>query len=79
MLSKTITPGRSGIRSIIILVPDHVLYANSQTVSLYKAINTGTPVLTIELDSEIHALAAHGTSTVVAATTLGLVALNVPH
>jgi WD40 repeat protein len=79
MLSKTITPGRSGIRSIIILVPDHVLYANGQTVSLYKATNTATPILTIELDSEIHALAAHGTSTVVAATTLGLVALRVPH
>ena len=80
-LSRTTTPGRSGIRAMITLVPDHVLYANSRTISLYayKATNTATPILTVELDSEIHALAAGGTSTVVTATGLGLVALNVPH
>ena len=48
-------------------------------MSLYEATNAATPVLTIELDSEIQALAAYGTSTVVAATRLGLVALEVPH
>jgi WD40 repeat protein len=80
-LSRTITPGRSGIRAMITLVSDHVLYANSRTISLYayRAANTATPILTVELESEIHALVAHGTSTVVAATGLGLVALKVPH
>ncbi len=78
-LSRTLTPGRSGVNAIIVLAPDHVLCANSGTISLYEATNTVTPIMTIELDSEIHALAAHGTSTVIAATGLGLVALEVAH
>ena len=68
---------RSGVTAILVLAPDHVLYANGETLSLYEATNAA-PVLTIELDSEIQALATHGISTVVAATRLGLVALDIP-
>ncbi len=77
--STTTIPGRTGVSAIVILAPDHVLYANGRTISLYKATNIADPVLGIELDSEIHALTAHGTSTVVAATRLGLVTLEISH
>ena len=78
-LSRTIIPGRSGIGAIITLAPDYVVYASGGTILMYEATNTATPILTIELDSEIRALAALGISTVVAATRLGLVSLEVPH
>ena len=79
LLSTIITPGRSGVSAISALAPDHLLYANGRTISLYKATNATNPILVIELHSEIQALTAHGTTTVVAATRLGLIALRVPH
>jgi hypothetical protein len=48
-------------------------------MSLYEVTGAAAPLLAIELGSEIVALATHGNSTVVAATRLGLVALEVPH
>jgi WD40 repeat protein len=79
MSSRTITQGPSGVSAIATLVPDQVLYATGRTIALYKPANAAAPVLTIELDSEIQALAAHGSLTVVGATKLGLITLEVPH
>jgi WD40 repeat protein len=79
VLSRTIVPGQSAVAAISALAPDHVLYASGRTMFLYKGSAATVPLLTIELDSEILALATQGTSTVVAATQLGLVALEVPH
>ncbi len=78
-LSSTTTRGGTGVSAIVTLTSDHVLYANGRTMSLYEATNIARPIQTIELDSEIHALVAHGTSTVVAATRLGIVTLEIPH
>ena len=78
VLSRTIVPGQSGVAAIGALPPDHVLCANGSTMFLYE-VTGAAPLLAIELDSEILALSTHGTSTVVAATRLGLVALEVPH
>jgi hypothetical protein len=77
-LSRTSTPGSAGVGAIIALAPNHVLYGNGETLSLYEATNTAAPSLTIELGSPVQALAAYGTSTAVAATGLGLVALEIP-
>jgi WD40 repeat protein len=74
---RTGIPGGSGITAITLLAPDHLIYASGRTLSLYVADLRAAPVLTIELDADVHALAAHGTSVVVA-TRLGLVALNIP-
>jgi WD40 repeat protein len=63
MLSRTIVPGQSGIAAISALAPDHVLYANGSTVFLYEVTGAAAPLLAIELDSKILALATHGTST----------------
>ena len=79
VLSTTSPPGQSEVAAIGTLAPDHVLYANGSTISLYAATSAASPILTIELGSEIQAIATHGTSTVVAATILGLVALEIPH
>jgi WD40 repeat protein len=79
VLSTTIPPGQSEVAAIGTLAPNHVLYTNGSTISLYEAATAISPILAIELDSEIQAIATHGTSTVVAATTLGLVALEIPH
>ena len=62
-----------------ILTSDCVLYANGSEISLCRATDLATPTLTIGLDSEIHALAAYGMSTVVAATALGLIALEIAY
>jgi hypothetical protein len=78
-LSRITTHGGAGISAIVTLTSGHVLYANSRTISLYEAANIAAPIQTIELDSEIHALVARGTSTVVAATRLGIVTLEIPH
>ena len=53
------------------------MYANGRTLSVYPATIRAAPVLTIELDADVYALAALGAS-VVAATNLGLVAFNIP-
>ena len=79
VLSRTIVPGQSAVAAISALAPEHVLYANGRTMSLYKVTGAAAPLLTIELGSEILALGTHGSATVVAATRLGLVALEVPH
>jgi WD40 repeat protein len=79
LLSRIITPGRTGVSAIVTLAPDRILYANGGMVSIYKGTNNAAPAPTIDLDSEIHALIAHGASTVVAATRLGLVALRIPY
>jgi len=79
VLSRTIVPGQSEVAAIGALAPDHVLYANDRTMSLYNGTGAAAPLLTIEVDSEILALSTHGNATVVAATRLGLVALEVPH
>jgi WD40 repeat protein len=78
-LSRITTHGSTGVSAIVTLASDHVLYANGRTISLYEPANIADPIQTIELDSEIHALVAHGTSAVVAATRLGIVALEIPH
>jgi WD40 repeat protein len=78
LLSMTTVPGGAGVSAITILALDHVLYANGNTLAQYGQASAAVPVLTIELDSEIRALATYGTSTVVAATELGLVALDIP-
>ena len=77
VLSTTIPPGQGEVAAIGTLAPNHVLYANGRTISLYEATGATSPILTIELDSEIQAITTHGTSTVVAATELGLVALEI--
>ena len=79
VLARTIVPGQSGVAAIGAVAPDHVLYANGSTMFLFEATNADAPILTIDLDSQIQALATHGTSTAVAATRLGLVVLEVPH
>jgi WD40 repeat protein len=79
VLSTITTPGHSGVSAVVVLAPDQILYANGGMMFLYKAANVDDPVLTIDLNSDIHALAAQGPSTVVAATRLGLVALEFPH
>ena len=79
VLSRTIVPGQSAVAAISALAPDHVLCANGNTMFLYEVTNAAAPLLAIELDSEILALSTRGTSTVVAATRLGLVAIEVPH
>jgi hypothetical protein len=76
-LSRIAIRGESGVSAIALLAPDQVLYADGGTLSLYAATRDAAPVLTIELDSEVHALAAYRTS-VMAATSLGLVALDIP-
>jgi hypothetical protein len=78
-LSKTDIPGSSGVSAIAALADDHVLYATDRTIYLFSADDPGTYKAAIELDSEILALAAHGSSTVVAATRLGLLTLDIPH
>ncbi len=78
-LSRITTHGGTGISAMVTLTAEHVLYANSRTISLYEAANIAEPIQTIELDSEIHALVAHGPTTVVAATRLGIVTLEIPH
>ena len=71
-------PGGSGVTAIALLAPDQLMYANGRTLSLYSATPpSAAPVLTIQLDVDVYALATHGTS-VVAATRRGLVALNIP-
>jgi hypothetical protein len=77
-LSRTVVPGNSGIGAIAILAPDNVLYANGATMSLYDDVGAAAPRLTIELDAEIQAFATYGTSTVIAATRLGLIAFEIP-
>lgn len=77
-LSRTNVPGHFGITALLILAPDRVAYANGFMLSLYAVVNPTAPLLTIEFDSEIQALAAHGPSTIVAATRLGLVVLEIP-
>jgi WD40 repeat protein len=76
-LSTIHIPGGSTVIAIAILAPDRIIFANGGTLSLYAATRDATPMLTIELDSEVQALAAYRTS-VVAATRLGLVALDIP-
>jgi hypothetical protein len=75
-LSRIAIPGGSGLSAVTVLAPDRVLYANRGMLSLYAATGAAAPVLTIELDSEVLALATYRTS-VVAATRLGLVALDI--
>jgi hypothetical protein len=77
-LSRTIVAGNSGISAVAILAPDNVLYANGTTMSLYDDVGAPAPRLMIELDAEIQAFATYGTSTVIAATRLGLIAFEIP-
>jgi hypothetical protein len=79
MLSTTLVPGGSAVSAITTLGHNHVLHASGAALSLYQAANAASPILTIELDSEIQALTAHGTTTAVAATRLGVVVLEIPH
>ena len=76
-LSRIAIPGGSGISAIALLAPDRVLYANRGRLCLYAATRDAAPVLTIELESEVLALAGYRTS-IVAATRFGLVALDIP-
>ena len=76
-LFRIAIPGGSGIIAIALLVPDRVVYANGGTLCLYEATRDAASVLTIELESEVLALAGYRTS-IVAATRLGLVALEIP-
>ena len=68
VVSRTIVPGQSAVAAIGALPPDHVLYASGSTMFLYEVTSAAVSLLAIEIGSEIHALATHGTSTVVAAT-----------
>ena len=77
-LSTTTIEGDFGNSAIAILAPDSVLYANGSTMLLYDAVDTAAPRLTIELDTEIQAFATYDTSTVIAATRLGLIAFEIP-
>ena len=61
------------------LGPDYILYASGRSIYICAVANISAPIFAIELGSEIHALTAHGASTVVAATSLGLVTLKVPN
>jgi WD40 repeat protein len=78
LVSSTVIRGGSGVNATAFLAPDRVVYANGGTLSVYAAANDACPTLTIELDSKISALATQGTSMVIAATELGLVAIEIP-
>ena len=76
-LSRIAIHGQAEGSAIALRAQDQVLYANGGTLSLYAETPDEAPVLRIELDSEVLAVATHRTS-VVAATRLGLVALDIP-
>ena len=75
---QTDVPGRGGVRAITILASNHVLCANGSTMSMQEINNAASPIFTIDLGSEILAVAVHGAATVVIATKLGLAVLDIP-
>jgi WD40 repeat protein len=76
-LSMIPIPGGSTVIAIALLAPDQIVYANGGTLLLFATMRDAFPVLKIELDSEVRALATYRTS-LVAATRLGIVALDIP-
>ncbi|MGH3912394.1 MAG: hypothetical protein ACRDTC_03125, partial [Pseudonocardiaceae bacterium] len=71
---------RAPVNAIAVLGPDHVMYAASGVLTLIiSPTNQDSAVaLTIDLDADVLALALHSGSTLVAATRLGLVVLDLP-
>ncbi|MGH3925458.1 MAG: hypothetical protein ACRDTT_21810, partial [Pseudonocardiaceae bacterium] len=68
------------VNAIVALGPDHVVYAASGVLTLIisRTNQDYAVALTIDLDADVLALAIHGGSTLVAATRLGLVVLDLP-
>ncbi|MGH3885207.1 MAG: hypothetical protein ACRDSZ_01345, partial [Pseudonocardiaceae bacterium] len=76
-LRKQIFHG-SAVNAVAALGPDHIVFAASGTLNIASASQDWAVALTIDLDADVQALAVYGGSTLVAATRLGLVVLDVP-
>ena len=79
VLSTTIPPGQSEVAAIGPLAP---ITSSTPTAAQSPYTRQPAPPLPSWRSNsapEIRAIATHGISTVVAATTLGLVALEIPH
>jgi WD40 repeat protein len=66
------------VNAVAVLGPDHVVFAASNTLNIASVSQDPAVVLAIDLDADVTALATYGGSTLVAATRLGLVVLDVP-
>jgi hypothetical protein len=77
MVSRASIPGHSGINAITALRSGYVLYASGSAIYGYETCASSESSLTIQLDSEIQAMAKHG-DTVIVATKLGLLELEIP-
>lgn len=77
-LSKRRTSNEAAVNAIAILRPGHGVWALGDTLVIGPAEQDSVDALTVDLESEALALATDNGSTVVAATRLGLVVLDVP-
>ncbi len=68
----------AAVNAIALLGPTHVVSAAGSILTISPTNQNSVDSLTIDLESEVLALATASGSTVVAATTLGLVVLDIP-
>ncbi|MGH3778646.1 MAG: caspase family protein [Pseudonocardiaceae bacterium] len=78
LLSKKRLPHGTAVTAIAFLGSERAVFAAGGTLVVDPISQNLTPTLSIELESEILALTTYGPSTVVAATGLGLVVLDIP-
>jgi WD40 repeat protein len=78
VLSKMHSSHGTAVTAIALLGPERIVFAAGGTLVIGSTNPKFTPDLVIELESEILALTAYDPSTVVAATGLGLVVLDIP-
>jgi WD40 repeat protein len=77
IVSQTSYPPQSQISAVTALMSGSVLYACGSTIYVCHTRDSMKPMLAIQLDSEILAIAAYGGS-IMAATILGLIELEIP-